>query len=149
MLASFLTPEFLSLVGGSLVGFFFRASAEKRAVEQERFNRLIEGIKTTDASQNQAVERVSVDAGKVVRRSIVLTVLFGTIMAPFLMPFFEIDTVVENLVTNESIFWGLFGTTTENIYTPIRGFFYSDELGQVLVTIVGFYFGNAAAANKT
>ena len=149
MLASFLTPEFLSLVGGSLVGFFFRASAEKRAAEQERFNRLIEGIKTTDASQNQAVERVSVDAGKVIRRAIVLTVLFGTIVVPFIMPFFEIDTVVQSVATHESIFWGLFGSTTEDTYTPVRGFLYTDELAQVLVTIVGFYFGNAAAANKT
>jgi hypothetical protein len=149
MLTSFLTPEFLSLIGGSLVGFLFRVSAERREIEKERFNRMMEAIKVSDESHNQAVQRVSVDAGKVVRRSIVLTVLFGTIIVPFILPFFDIDTVVQSVSTHESIFWGLFGTTTEDSYTPVRGFLYSDELAQVLVTVVGFYFGNAAAAKKT
>ena len=149
MIQAFLTPEFLSLIGGSLVGFLFRVSAERREIEKERFNRMMEAIKVSDESHNQAIQRVSVDAGKVVRRSIVITVLFGTVIAPFILPFFNIATIVESMRTSESIFWGMFGTTTENIYTPIKGFFYSNELSQVLVTIVGFYFGNAAGARKT
>jgi hypothetical protein len=149
MIASFLTPEFLSLVGGSLVGFVFRIIAERREMEKERFNRMMEAIKVSDRSQNQAIKRVSVDAGKVVRRAIVVTVLFGAIVAPFILPFFDIQTIVQSSVVKESIFWGLFGTTTEDIYTPISGFLYSSELAQVLVTIVGFYFGNAAGARKT
>ena len=52
-------------------------------------------------------------------------------------------------VNVDSVFWGLFGSTTKTTYTPIDGFLYSEELGQVLITIVGFYFGNAAASRKT
>ena len=149
MLTTFLTPEFLSLVGGSLVGFVFRVIAERREMEKERFNRMMEAIKASDESQNQAVQRVSVDAGKVVRRAIVVTVLFGAILAPFILPFFDIPTVVQSVATHDSIFWGLFGTTTQDVYTNVNGFLYSDELAQILVTIVGFYFGNAAGAKKT
>ena len=62
------------------------------------------------------------------------------------------NTVTKAQVNTEvvdSVFWGLFGSTTKTTYTPIDGFLYSEELGQVLITIVGFYFGNAAASRKT
>jgi hypothetical protein len=36
----FLTPEFLSLIGGSLVGFIFRHMAEKRQNDKEIFERI-------------------------------------------------------------------------------------------------------------
>ena len=39
MLESFLTTEFLSLVGGSIAGFIFKSLAEKRQDEKERFER--------------------------------------------------------------------------------------------------------------
>ena len=38
----FLTAEFLSLVGSSLVGFLFRSNAERRKEQAEVFNRIIE-----------------------------------------------------------------------------------------------------------
>jgi hypothetical protein len=37
----FLTPEFLSLIGGSLAGFLFRHIAEKRQNDKAIFERLI------------------------------------------------------------------------------------------------------------
>lgn len=149
MIEALLTKEFLSLLGGSLVGFIFRASAEKRALEQERFERTISLIEKTDESANKAAERVPHDVGKTVRRIIVLTVLFGSVIAPFILPFFAIQTIVEVPIIYESIFWGLFGNTQEKSFVPINGFLMSEELRQILVTIVGFYFGNASAARKT
>jgi len=149
MLTAFLTPEFLTMVASGLVGFVFRTLAEKRAYEQERFDRMLEALKATDSSMNQAVERVSVDAGKIVRRVIVLSVLFGTILAPFVLPFFNIPVIVENQVTSESWLWGLFGSSTSTIYHQLYGFLFTQESRQILLTIVGFYFGNAAAAKKT
>ena len=41
MFASLLTPEFLSLIGGSLTGFLFRTIAERRQNEKERFDRTL------------------------------------------------------------------------------------------------------------
>jgi hypothetical protein len=149
MLESLLTKEFLSLIGGSATGFIFRTISEKRAQEDSKHNRLMNLIQKSEESHEAAAKRVPVDVGKTVRRAIVLTILFGTVIAPFILPFFEIKTVVENTEVVDSVFWGLFGSTTKTTYTPIDGFLYSEELGQVLITIVGFYFGNAAASRKT
>ena len=80
---SFLTPEFLTLIGSSLTGFLFKFWAEKRQDQKEIFERMIASSKRQDESQDLAVARVGIEAGKNVRRIIVVTILFGTIMAPF------------------------------------------------------------------
>ena len=95
MLETLLTTEFLSMVGGSLVGFIFRTMAEKRQDEKERFERTLSLIDKRTEVADAAAQRVSIEAGKVVRRIIVLCILFGTIIAPFLLPFFNIPVVVE------------------------------------------------------
>ena len=44
-----------------------------------------------------AVGRVSIDAGKLVRRFIVLCIMFGTIIAPFIIAYSDgVTTVVEH-----------------------------------------------------
>ena len=100
MLAGLLTPEFLTLIGSSLTGFLFRFWSEKRKDQKEMFERAIATSKRQDESADLAVKRVGTEAGKIVRRTIVVTILFGTIVAPFVLPFFGIPTVVE--VTEES-----------------------------------------------
>ena len=72
MLESFLTTEFLSLVGGSIAGFIFKSLAEKRQDEKERFERTIQLIDKKKEVADAAVKRVPLEAGKVVRRTIVL-----------------------------------------------------------------------------
>jgi len=150
MLESLLTTEFLSLVGGSAVGFIFRAMAERRKAEQERFDRTLALIDKRKEVADAAVQRVSVEAGKVVRRTIVLCILFGTIIAPFLLPFFDIPVTVE-IEENKPApldFFGLFGTNKYISFETVRGYLFTTENRQILVTIVGFYFGNAAAKGK-
>ncbi len=150
MLESLLTTEFLSLVGGSAVGFIFRAMAERRKAEQERFDRTLSLIDKRKEVADAAVQRVSVEAGKVVRRTIVLCILFGTIIAPFLLPFFDIPVTVE-IEENKPApldFFGLFGTNKYISFETVRGYLFTTENRQILVTIVGFYFGNAAAKGK-
>ena len=111
MLTSFLTPEFLTLIGSSLTGFLFRFWAEKRKDQKEMFERAMARSKRQDESADLAVKRVPIDAGKVIRRTIVVTVLFGTILAPFVLPFFEIPTVVE-VTEQSSTVLGIFGGDT-------------------------------------
>ena len=93
---------------------------------------------------------VSVSAGKWVRRGIVIAILFGTILAPFLLPFFEIPTVVE--IEEQGYAWwdifGLAGKTTTITLEPVDGYLLLKENRQILISIVGFYFGNAVAANR-
>tara|TARA_R100001082_G_C4290514_1_gene127975 strand:- start:1 stop:447 length:447 start_codon:yes stop_codon:yes gene_type:complete len=148
MLTSFLTPEFLTLIGSSLTGFLFRYLSEKRKDQKEIFERAMERSKRQDESANLAVQRVGVDAGKIIRRIIVVTILFGTILAPFILPFFNIPTVVE--VTEKSgSFFGLFGGDTSIKFQEVYGYLFTEENRQILLTIVGFYFGNAAGKAST
>jgi hypothetical protein len=99
--------ELISLIGGSVAGFFFRHMAEKRQAEKEAFERLLAQNDRTNRNQGEAVKRVPLDAGKAVRRFIVVMVLFGTIIAPFVLPFFGIPTVVEVEQINPEQFFGI------------------------------------------
>ena len=146
----FLTAEFLSLVGSSLVGFLFRSNAERRKEQAEVFNRILEANKASNESHDSATDRVSISAGKWVRRGIVIAILFGTILAPFILPFFEIPTVVE--IEEQGYQWwdifGLAGKVTTTSLEPVDGYLLLKEHRQILISIVGFYFGNAVAANR-
>ena len=144
-----MNPELLSLIGGSATGFIFRHMAEKRQAEKEIFERLIAANQQTTANQDKAAERVPVDAGKITRRIIVLSVLFGAILAPFILPFFGIPTIVEYTKDNPEWLFGLIPASTETIFQSVSGFLYTKENREVLLSVVGFYFGAAAAGNKT
>jgi len=143
------STELLSLIGGSAVGFLFRYMAEKRQSEQENFKRLLDANARTTQNQDTAVKRVPIDAGKTVRQLIVLMVLFGTIAAPFVLPFFGIPTIVEVEQNNPEYLFGLIPETKEKLFQTVNGYLFTQENRQILVSIVGFYFGSAAAGNKT
>ena len=143
------STELLSLIGGSAVGFLFRYMAEKRQAEQENFKRLLDANARTTQNQDAAVKRIPIDAGKTVRQFIVLMVLFGTIASPFVLPFFGIPTIVEIEQTNPEYLFGLVPETKETIFQTVNGYLFTQENRQILVSIVGFYFGSAAAGNKT
>ena len=87
--------ELITLIAGSATGFIFRHMAENRKNAQENFQRAMALKKQAEASQSAAARRVPLDAGKGVRQIIVLAVLFGTILAPFVLPFWGIPTIVE------------------------------------------------------
>jgi len=124
--------------------------AEKRLDEKARFERTLSLIDKRTQVADAATKRVSIEAGKVVRRLIVLCILFGTIIAPFILPFFSIPTVVELEETRYAPldFFGLFGTNNYISFQTINGYLFTTENRQILVTIVGFYFGNASAKSK-
>ena len=137
----FITVEFLSLMGSSLIGFLFRSNAERRKEQAEVFNRILDANKASNENHN---------SGKWVRRGIVIVILFGTILAPFILPFFEIPTVIE--IEEHGYQWwdifGLAGKMTTITLEPVDGYLLLKENRQILISIVGFYFGNAVAANK-
>tara|TARA_R100001015_G_scaffold17883_1_gene10253 strand:+ start:594 stop:1037 length:444 start_codon:yes stop_codon:yes gene_type:complete len=145
-MSAFLTPEFLTLIGSSLTGFLFKFMAEKRQDQKEIFERMIGASKRQDESQDLAVARVGIEAGKTVRRLIVVTILFGTIMAPFILPFFGIPTVVE-ITETEGSFLGIGGGQRVTFH-EIYGYLFTEENRQVLLAIVGFYFGQAVGKSS-
>lgn len=141
--------ELMSLLGGGLAGFVFRYLAQKAQDQKELFERALLGNKQTTENQNLAAARVSIDAGKVVRQVIVLTVLFSTLAAPFILPFFGVPTFVEVDTNNPEALFGLIPETSRKIFIEINGFLYTSENRQILVSIVGFYFGSAVGGNKS
>ena len=134
--------EIMTMAGGSLVGFFFKLVAKRAENEQKRFEMFMKEKGFADASSDKAIARVGVDAGKWVRRLIVVSVLFGVILAPFVVTFFNHPIVVEELVTKK-ILWGLLGTRTEPVFIEIEGYLLVPEIRQALTAIIGFYFGQA------
>ena len=120
--------------------------AERRAQDQERFKMAMGVAEKENEHANEAVSRVSIDAGKLVRRFIVLCIMFGTIIAPFIIAYSDgVTTVVEHesTVYKPWDLLGLFGEEKVRTYTPVEGYLYTEENRQILVTIVGFYFGTA------
>lgn len=144
MIASMLTPEFLSLIGGSLTGFVFKYLAETREMRREQFEMFMKNKKADREDQNAAIQRVGHEAGKIVRRTIVIAVLFGTIIAPFVLPFFGIPTVVEIRTITEP-FLGIIGGGHDVQFHNVYGYLFTEENRQILLSIVGFYFGSATA----
>jgi hypothetical protein len=144
------SPELISMVGGGLTGFLFKFMAQKSQDQKEMFERLITANKQTTDNQNQAAQRVPLDAGRVVRQIIVLTVLFGAFAAPFILPFLGVPTFVEVDVKNNEALFGLIPSSAKKAFVEINGFFWTSENREVLLSIVGFYFGTAAATpNKS
>ena len=128
--------------GGSLVGFFFKLVAKRAENEQKRFEMFMKEKQFVEESANNAVKRVPIEAGKWVRRLIVVSVLFGVILAPFITTFMNHPIVVEEIITKK-ILWGLLGTRTEPVFIEIEGYLLVPEIRQALTAIVGFYFGQA------
>jgi hypothetical protein len=141
--------ELLSMLGGGLVGFLFRYLAQRSADQKELFTRLIESNKLTTENQDRAVQRVPIDTGRTVRQIIVLTVLFGAFAAPFILPFFGVPTFIEVDIKDPEGLFGLLPETTKKAFVQLNGFFWASENRQILLSIVGFYFGSAAASNKS
>lgn len=137
------------MVAGGATGFLFRYMAQKSQDQKEIFERLIQANKQTTENQNKAAERVPLDAGRVVRQIIVLTVLFGAFAAPFILPFFGVPTFIEVDVKNPEGLFGLIPETSKKVFVEINGFFWSSENREILLSIVGFYFGSAAANRKS
>lgn len=144
-----ISPELISLVGGAATGFLFRYMAQKSQDQKEIFERLIAANKQTTENQDKAAQRVPLDMGKGIRQVIVLAVLFATLLAPFILPFFGLPTFVEVDATTPEGLFGLIPQSTRKYFVEINGFLFASETRQILVSIVGFYFGSAAASNKS
>lgn len=144
-----ISTELISLIGGGATGFLFRYMAQKAQDQKEMFNQLMAANKQTTENQDKAVQRVPLDVGRVVRQIIVLSVLFATFLAPFVLPFFGIPTFVEvDAKTPEGLF-GLIPESTRKFFVEINGYLFTFENRQILLSIIGFYFGSAAASNKS
>jgi hypothetical protein len=141
--------ELLSLLGGGFTGFLFRYWAQQAQDRKEMFEMAMGANKQTTDNQDKAAQRVPLDVGKGVRRLIVLACLFAVVAAPFVLPFFGISTFAEITQTQPSSLFGMIPESTKKYFVEIPGYLFAEENRQVLLAVVGFYFGTAAGGNKS
>ena len=118
----------------------------ERAKERSRLFEMAMGTKKAEIEgANAAAKRVPVEFGKWIRRTIVICVLFGVILAPFILSLMGQSTIVQIEETGGSFLFGLFEGGTEIKFVELEGYLMVPEVRQTLTAIIGFYFGNASA----
>lgn len=141
--------ELISLFGGAVTGFLFRIIAAKAEESRARFDRMMKAIDKRDESAGKAEKRDG-DMGKVIRRFIVISVIFSIVISPFVMAILGIPTYLEVDYTSSGSFLGLMGNETSNkAFVEISGNLITSEIRQCLIAVTGFYFGSASASNKS
>jgi hypothetical protein len=140
-----ITPEILSLFGGAATGFIFKYLAHRAEERAQQVELLIKRQEAADASANAAAERVPIDAGKVVRRGIVVAVLFGVILAPFILALIDKPVIVQEITPIKTWLFGLFESGGKVKFYELWGYLLIPEVRQALMAIIGFYFGQSSA----
>ena len=119
--------------------------AQRAKDRQDQFEMMMKRHKAQEKAHDAAAQRVPIDAGKWVRRCIVGVILFGVVIAPFLLALLGLPTVVQIDEESRSFFWGLIGGGQEVKFVEMKGYLLIPEVRQTLTAIVGFYFGAATA----
>lgn len=139
-----LSAELISGVLGALGGYLMKYMALRAQDEKDRFERMMQAIDKSDESANKAAQRVPNDAnGNWVRRFIVIAILFGVILAPFVLTLLNLPVVVEVMTPIKNIFGFSFGGVTK--FYELNGYLMVPEIRQALICIISFYFGQSAA----
>ena len=140
--------ELISLFGGAITGFIFRFLAAKAEQDKLRFERMMAAIDKKDQSADKAAKRDG-DVGKIVRQFIVVSVIFSIVISPFVMAFMGIPTYLEVDFQDGGGWFGFADVKTKKAFVEISGNLITTEIRQCLIAITGFYFGSAAASNKS
>lgn len=138
--------EILSLLGGAASGFIFKMMAQASADKQAQFEMWMKTLQAKDDSADKAAARVpaSDKAGNWTRRIIVLCVLFGVILAPFVLALIDKPIVVE-VESPVKQFLGIFSYGGKTLFYELRGYLMVSEIRTALLAIIGFYFGQGVA----
>ena len=121
-----IATELITMGVSTLGGFALKYWATQAEYRQEQFINLM--------GSQQRADKVDGGTGKYVRRFIVLvmmSLLAFIVVAP---AFMDVNTVMVDS-------WWIFTKTTE-----VEGIIYDDTIRQILVSIIGFYFGTSAAS---
>ena len=131
-----MSTELLAMLGGGASGFLFKLIGTLVQNQAAVTEGLIKKQKASDDSADAAAARV--DAfGAWTRRIIVFTVLFGVIIAPFILAHSEEGVTV---ATDYSKWFGFSKGTT---YETLHGYIILPEIKTAIISIISFYFGSA------
>lgn len=140
--------ELATMAGGAAMGYVFKFLAERAKERQAQFTRMMGAIDKSDESSDKAAQRVSIDAGKWVRRFIVFSILFAVIYIPFMLALTNNPTVIQVTQDRPEWLFGLFGGGAKTQFVQLQGYLMIEEVRQTLTALVGFYFGSAVAKTK-
>ncbi len=134
-----MSTELLAMLGGGASGFLFKLIGTLVQNQAAVTQGLIKKQQASDDSADRAAARV--DAfGAWTRRIIVLTVLFGVIIAPFILAHSEEGVTV----ASEYSKW--FGFAKGTTYQTLHGYIILPEIKTAVISIISFYFGSAAVS---
>ena len=134
-----MTTELLAMLGGGFSGFVFKLIGTMVQNQAAITEGLIKKQQASDASADAAAARVDC-FGAWTRRIIVLTVLFGVIIAPFILAHSEEGVTV----ATEYSKW--FGFAKGTMYQTLHGYIILPEIKTAVISIISFYFGSAAVS---
>jgi len=128
--------ELLAMLGGGMSGFIFKLIGTMVSAQQANVDNLIKKSEAHTQSANEADKRGGA-GGAWVRRFIVVVVLFGVVIAPFILAHSG-DGVT---VAKEYSKW--FGFIKGTTYETLHGYVILPEIRTSIITIVSFYFGSS------
>ena len=128
--------ELLAMLGGGMSGFIFKLIGTMVSSQQANVENLIKKSEAHTSSADAADKRGGA-GGAWVRRFIVVVVLFGVVIAPFILAHSG-DGVT---VAQEYSKW--FGFIKGTTYQTLHGYVILPEIRTSIITIVSFYFGSS------
>jgi hypothetical protein len=131
-----MSTELLAMLGGGASGFIFKLIGTLVGNQAAVTKGLIEKQQASDASADAAAARVD-SFGAWTRRIIVFTVLFGVIIAPFILAHSDEGVTV----ATEYSKW--FGFSKGVSYETLHGYIILPEIKTAIISIISFYFGSA------
>jgi len=134
-----MSTELLAMLGGGASGFMFKLIGTLVQNQAAVTEGLIKKQKASDDSADAAAARVD-SFGAWTRRIIVFTVLFGVIIAPFILAHSDEGVTV----ATEYSKW--FGFSKGVTYETLHGYIILPEIKTAIISIISFYFGSAAVS---
>jgi len=128
--------ELIAMLGGGMSGFIFKLIGTMVSSQQANVENLIKKSEAHTSSADAADKRGGA-GGAWVRRFIVIVVLFGVVIAPFILAHSG-DGVT---VAQEYSKW--FGLIKGTTYETLHGYVILPEIRTSIITIVSFYFGSS------
>lgn len=139
--------ELLTMGFGALTGFIFKFMAERSRQNEQQFKMLIES-RNLEIKERDAASKRDGMGGVWVRRLLVLSVLFGVILAPFLLAVWGLPIFMQVNIQRPEYLFGLFGGGTEVKFVELGGYLIIPEVRQTLSAIIGYYFGQSSAISR-
>jgi|TARA_R110001583_G_scaffold10809_2_gene49675 hypothetical protein len=132
-----MTTELIAMLGGGASGFLFKLIGTMVTSQQANVTNLIKAQRSADKSADAAARRTA-EGGAWVRRFIVIVVMFGAIIAPYLLAYSGQGVTVGKEYNT------LFGLLSGTTYETLHGYVILPEIRQTVLAIVGFYFGSSS-----